>query len=66
MFRTATVGGQQDAKARAQLADVYLRMPVAGVALFDWQRFDEVIEQGYEHALEQLTPLRDVLLGGDL
>jgi NTE family protein len=66
MFRTATVGGQQDAKARAKLADVYLRMPVGGVALFDWKRFDEVIEQGYEHALEQLAPLRDFLLGGDL
>lgn len=66
MFRTATVGGQQDAKARAKLADVYLRMPVGGVALFDWKRFDEVIEQGYEHALEQLAPLRDLLLSGDL
>lgn len=66
MFRTATVGGQQDAKARARLADVYLRMPVGGVALFDWSRFDDVIEQGYEHALEQLAPLRDLLLSGDL
>lgn len=66
MFRTATVGSERDAKARAAQADVYLRMPVGGVALFDWKRFDEVAERGYIHALEHLTPVREALLDGRL
>jgi NTE family protein len=66
MFRTATVGGQRDARARAARADVYLRMPVTDVGMFDWKRFDEVANRGYEYALEQLTPLRESLIRGAL
>ena len=45
---------------------MYLRMPVTGIALFDWKHFDAVIERSYTHALEQLTPLRDGLLAGEI
>lgn len=64
MFRTATVGGQRGAKERAERADVYLRMPVGDVGMFDWKQFDEVSQRGYEYALEQLTPVRDQLVSG--
>ncbi|WP_052378553.1 patatin-like phospholipase family protein [Polycyclovorans algicola] len=64
MFRTATVGGQRGARERAGRADVYLRMPVSSVGMFDWKQFDEVNQRGYEYALEQLTPVRDQLVDG--
>jgi len=64
MFRTATVGGQRGARERAGRADVYLRMPVSDVGMFDWKQFDEVNQRGYEYALEQLTPVRDQLVNG--
>lgn len=66
MFRTATVTSETARKLRADSADVYLRMPVSGIALFDWKQFDTVIERSYAHAMEQLTPLRDGLLAGDV
>ena len=64
--RTATVTSETARKVRAESADVYLRMPVTGIALFDWKHFDAVIERSYTHALEQLTPLRDGLLAGEI
>lgn len=62
LFRTASMTSESGVIARAARADLYLRMPVNGIALFDWKKIDEVIERGYRHALEKLTPLRDTLL----
>ncbi|HWU68940.1 MAG TPA: patatin-like phospholipase family protein [Stenotrophobium sp.] len=62
MFRTATLTSDSATAARAAQADVYVRMPVTGIGLFDWKRIDDVIERGYRHALEKLTPLRDAVL----
>lgn len=62
IFRTATLTSESGTAQRAARADVYLRMPVGGVALFDWKKLDEVVERGYRHALEQLHPLREKLL----
>lgn len=62
MFRTATITSETQVAARAQRADVYLRMPVSGIALFDWKKLDEVCQRGYEHALQQLGEQRDKLL----
>lgn len=62
MFRTATITSETQVAARAQRADVYLRMPVGGIALFDWKKLDTVCQRGYEHALEQLSQQRDKLL----
>lgn len=63
IFRTATLTSESGTAQRAARADVYLRMPVGGVALFDWKRLDELVERGYRHALEQLQPQRDRLFG---
>lgn len=65
IFRTATLTSESGVAARAARADAYLRMPVTGVGLFDWKRMDELVERGYQHALEQLAPQRDALLKGD-
>jgi predicted acylesterase/phospholipase RssA/CRP-like cAMP-binding protein len=62
IFRTATLTSESGVAGRAARADVYIRMPVTGVALFDWKKMDEVIERGYRHALEKLSPVRDALL----
>ncbi|MFP5305133.1 MAG: patatin-like phospholipase family protein [Gammaproteobacteria bacterium] len=62
IFRTATLTSESGTAARAARADVYLRMPVSGVALFDWKKLEDVVERGYRHALEQLSPVRDKLL----
>lgn len=62
LFRTASITSESGVIARAARADLYLRMPVNGIALFDWKKIDEVIERGYRHALEKLTPVRDALL----
>ncbi len=62
IHRTATLTSESGIAARAALADLYLRMPVAKVALFDWKRFDEVVEYGYQYAMEQLQPVCDRFL----
>ena len=41
-------------RLRASRADLYLRMPVEGVALFDWKRLDEVVRKGYDFAMPRL------------
>jgi predicted acylesterase/phospholipase RssA/CRP-like cAMP-binding protein len=64
LFRTATLTSESGARSRADRADLYLRMPVANVALFDWKRMDEIVERGYETALPALIQLRDKLVNG--
>ncbi len=58
LFRTATLTSESGVAARAAQADLYLRMPVEGIALFDWKRLDELAERGYQHALAQLTAFK--------
>ncbi|MHA0110773.1 hypothetical protein ACXYUI_27005, partial [Klebsiella pneumoniae] len=43
-------------------ADLYLRMPVAGVALLDWKKLEETVERGYKFALARLTAARSNLV----
>ena len=62
LFRTATLTSESGVRQRAQRADAYLRLPVSGVALFDWKRLDELAERGYEFAMQQLPALRAQLL----
>jgi len=54
LFRSATLTSESGTKARAARADLYLRMPVSGIGLFEWKRIDELIERGYRHALRGL------------
>lgn len=62
LLRTATLTSATSMQRAAERADVYVRMPSGDVGLFDWKRLEELIERGYEHALAQLTPLRDTLI----
>jgi NTE family protein len=62
LFRTATLTSESGVQRRAERADLYVRMPVTGVAMFDWKKLGELVERGYQHALAQLTPARDKLL----
>lgn len=62
LFRTATMTSESGNRARAANADLYLRMPVLGIGMFDWKRMDEVIERGYAHAKEQLEIAAEKLL----
>lgn len=61
-MRSATLTSATSMAVAAERADVYIRMPSQGFGMFDWKRLEELIERGYEHALEQLTPLRDTLI----
>lgn len=61
LFRTATMTSESGTRARAANADLYLRMPVLGIGMFDWKRMDEIIERGYAHAKEQLALAADKL-----
>ena len=62
LLRTATITGAAAMARAAERADVYLRMPCQSYGMFEWKRLEELITLGYEHALEQLTPLRDTLV----
>ncbi len=61
LFRTATLTSESGVRQRAQRADAYLRLPVSGVALFDWKRLDEVAQRGYEFAMQKLPQLQSQL-----
>lgn len=63
LFRTATLTSESGVAARAARADLYLRMPVAGIGLFDWKRIDELAEVGYASAMEKLPEFRAQAMG---
>jgi NTE family protein len=62
LLRSATLTGAAAMARAAEFADVYLDMPCDGIGLFEWRRLDELIERGYEYALEVLTPARERLV----
>lgn len=62
LFRSATLTSESGIKARAARADLYLRMPVSGIGLFDWKRVDEIVERGYRQAQKALE---GYFAGGD-
>ena len=55
LMRSANLSSKADLRARAALADCYIRMPTAGVGLFQWKALDRVVETSYQHALAELT-----------
>ncbi|HSW11363.1 MAG TPA: patatin-like phospholipase family protein, partial [Solimonas sp.] len=62
LMRSATLTSETTIqRAAIERADIYLRMPIQDIGMFDWPRLDELIERGYEHALKILTPIRDAL-----
>ncbi|WP_420464722.1 patatin-like phospholipase family protein [Panacagrimonas sp.] len=62
LFRTATLTSESGVAARAARADLYLRMPVGGIGVFDWKRIDELVEIGYRQAMEKLPEFQDSVL----
>jgi NTE family protein len=42
-----------------QLTDVYFSPPLQRVGLLQWSRFDQIVQQGYDHAIELLSGLSD-------
>ncbi len=57
LFRTATLTSGSGVEARAALADLYLHMPVGSVGVFEWKQIDQLVELGYQHAMEKLPEL---------
>jgi NTE family protein len=62
LFRTATLTSESGIKRRAEQADLYLRMPVTGIGMFEWKRIEELVERGYQMAREKLEAARESLL----
>jgi NTE family protein len=62
LFRTATLTSESGVRRRAASADVYIRMPVLGIGMFDWKRMEEIIDRGYQVGKEKLAASRDILL----
>ena len=58
LFRVSTLTSESGTKMRAARADLYLRMPVGGIHTFAWKQLDDLVQLGYQHALEHLTPVR--------
>lgn len=62
LMRSATLTADSIiAKEATEKADIMINMPVKEYGMFAWKSLDELIERGYQHALEQLTPQRDQL-----
>lgn len=61
LLRSATLSSNSSGNSRAKIADCYVRMPVAGVGMFQWKSMDRLLDSAYEHALGQLEAFRDKL-----
>lgn len=61
LFRTATLTSEAEVARRAERADWYLHMPVSGVGLFDWKKLDELSQQGYELANQNIENFHRLL-----
>ncbi|HUS24445.1 MAG TPA: patatin-like phospholipase family protein [Candidatus Binatia bacterium] len=62
LFRTATLTSESGVQRRAASADLYLRMPVTGIGMFEWKRIDEIVDRGYQMAREKLAEGLEPLL----
>ena len=54
LYRTATLSTPEDFKRRRQMADCYLRMPVSGIGMFNWDKADAVIDASRDYACRKL------------
>lgn len=54
LYRTATLSTPDEFRRRLVNADCYVRMPVDGIAMFDWDCFDKAVEDGYQHGRQKL------------
>jgi NTE family protein len=61
LLRSATLSSEDEVRARAAHADCYIRMPTAGVGLFQWKALDRLSEAAYRHALVELSAFKPQL-----
>lgn len=61
LLRSATLASESDQRSRAAHADCYIRMPTAGIGLFQWKALDRLAESAYRHALVELEAFRPQL-----
>ncbi|MEN8719828.1 MAG: patatin-like phospholipase family protein [Oceanococcaceae bacterium] len=62
LTRTATLTSESGMARRAELADVFIQMPVPKVGMFGWGQIDALVRLGYEHAMDVLLESRAILL----
>ena len=60
--RTATLTSDSGTARRAELADVFLQMPVPRIGMFEFEPIDELVRTGYEFAMRTLLEQRALLL----
>ena len=60
LSRVSMLGSTSNVERSRHQADLLIRMPVNGFKMFDWQCIHELIELGYQTALEHLRPFVDV------
>jgi len=58
LMRSATITSDVHARSQNAAADCYIRMPVAGIGLFDWGSLDALLAPSRQHAREQLEGFR--------
>jgi predicted acylesterase/phospholipase RssA len=61
LMRTSELSSVERMNLVRSLADCYLRLPVAHFKLMDWPQIDRLVELGYRHGLEALSPVRAAL-----
>ncbi len=54
MMRTIMIGSLHSSKMVAQQADLYIRPPVERHGMFDWKSIDQIVETGYQFALDKI------------
>lgn len=54
LYRTATLATVEERQARAARTDLFLRMPVNGTGMFDWDHFDALVGRATDYAERSL------------
>lgn len=61
MTRAVTLTSARRARFVEREADYYLAPPIDGFGMLEFERIDEIVEVGYRHAIQTLTPRRGEL-----
>ena len=54
LFQTVAMTGTEVMERQKRACDVYLRMPVESIGIFDWEKIDTIVERSYEYACRAL------------
>lgn len=58
LLRSATLSSAGSSRGQAAHADCLIRMPTAGVGLFQWKALDRLLDSAYRHALVELEAFK--------